>query len=178
VRSTSSPEGDSWGHETAEGCFFFWFEARLFVSWCSVLKVASRAEYVSMDMSRPDTAAILLATRRVLGGNVCSFGRVSLVSGCFSSASTNTDHRRRTKSLAPGGTRDCQGATSGTRGALLVPRLLTQTAKVLRSFFPQVPAPSVLAFLSFCLYLGPFLSRILLLLYHPLICTMYQSLSE
>jgi hypothetical protein len=67
-----------------------------------VLKVASRAEYVSMDMSRPDTAAMLPATRRVLGGNVCSFGRVSLVSGCFSSASTNTDHGRHRK-LSSGG---------------------------------------------------------------------------
>jgi hypothetical protein len=102
VRSTSSPEGDSCGHDTAEGCFFFWFEARLFVSWCSVLKVASRAEYVSMDMSKPDTAAMLPATRRVLGGDVCSFGRVSLVSGCFSSASTNTDHRRHHQKLSSG----------------------------------------------------------------------------
>jgi hypothetical protein len=144
-----------------------------------VLKVASRAEYVSMDMSRPVTAAILPATRRVLGGNVRSFGRVSLVSGCFSSASTNTDHRRRIKSLAPGGTRDLpRRDVRHAWGSCRSPASLTQTAKVLRSFFPQVPAPSVLAFLSFCLYLGPFLSRILLLLYHPLICTMYQSLSE
>jgi hypothetical protein len=34
------------------------------------LKVASRAVYVSIDMSMPDTAAILPATRQVLRGNV------------------------------------------------------------------------------------------------------------
>jgi hypothetical protein len=102
----------------------------------------------------------------------------SLLSLAVSRARQQTQTTDGTESLAPAETRDCQGATSGTRGALLVPRLLTQTAKVLRSFFPKVPAPSVLAFLSFCLYLGPFLSRILLLLYPPLICTMYQSLSE
>jgi hypothetical protein len=57
---TSSPEGDWWGHETAEGCFFFCDDARLLATWWSVLNVAKRAEKVSMDKSKPGMVDMLM----------------------------------------------------------------------------------------------------------------------
>lgn len=109
--------------------------------------------YVSIDMSRPDTAAMLLMPRRVLELNVSSLRQVCSGSLAVSRARQQTPIGPDQK-LSSGGTRDCQGATSGTRGALSPASDAKST--VLRSFFPKVPAPScsdILVFLSLPLYL-------------------------
>lgn len=104
--------------------------------------------YVSIDMSMPDTAAMLPATKQVLGENVCSLRRVCSLWLAVSRARQQTPVDGPNQKLSSGSTRDCQGATSGTRGALSP----ASDAKCsLRSFFPKVPAPScsyILVFLS------------------------------
>ena len=108
--------------------------------------------YVSIDMSRPDTAAMLLMPRRVLELNVSSLRQVCSGSLAVSRARQQTPIGPDRK-LSSGETRDCQGATSGTRGALSPASDAKST--VLRSFFPKVPAPScsdILDFLSLPLF--------------------------
>ena len=106
-----------------------------------------------MDMSRPDPAAMVPATKRVLEGNVSSLRQVCSESLAVSRARQQTPIGPDRK-LSSGETRDCQGATSGTRGALSPASDAKST--LLRSFFLNVPAPScsdILVFLSLPLFL-------------------------